>query len=65
MTFWAYLFPTVMTLLGLIGGISLFKYLGMKNYELYGSVIGFVFLLFSYILSGKFTKRKKRKSFYL
>lgn len=63
MTFWAYFFPTIMTLLGLIGGIVLFKSLGLKNYELYGSVIGILFLLFSYIMSGRFNKRKNDNPF--
>lgn len=63
MTFWAYFFPTVMTLLGLIGGIVLFKSLGMKNYELYGSAIGFIFLLLSYSLSGRLNKKSNKDPF--
>ncbi|GAA0125046.1 MULTISPECIES: SoxR reducing system RseC family protein [Clostridium] len=63
MTFWAYVFPTIMTLIGLFGGVFTFKALNISNYELFGAIIGLVFLVVSFLLSSKLNKKSKDGSY--
>lgn len=63
MTFWAYVVPTIMTLIGLFGGVAFFKYLNLKDYELYGAITAFVFLVLAYLISSKLNKKAKDGSY--
>lgn len=62
MIFRAYLLPTIMTILGLIIGILLFKNAGFQNYELFGALIGFAFMSAAFIISGKIDKKTKKNN---
>lgn len=64
MVFWAYIFPSVMFILGLSLGIGLFKKLGFPNFELYGSFTGFGILVISYLFSSKVDKNVNKKNEY-
>lgn len=47
-TFLIYMIPFAMLILGLVGGITKFKAMGYANYELYGFLVGIVFLFLSF-----------------
>ncbi|WP_040327302.1 SoxR reducing system RseC family protein [Clostridium ihumii] len=63
MTFWAYVFPTIMTLIGLIGSMFLFKSLNFKSYEVLSVVVGIIFLVISFLISSKLNKKAKDGSY--
>lgn len=47
-TFLIYMIPFIMLVLGLVGGINIFKSMGYANYEFYGFLSGIVSLLLSF-----------------
>ncbi|MGL4731851.1 MAG: SoxR reducing system RseC family protein [Clostridium sp.] len=63
MTFWAYVFPTLMTILGLVGSILIFKNLNVKNYELYATLVGMLFLIIAFYISSRLNKKAKDGSY--
>jgi sigma-E factor negative regulatory protein RseC len=62
MIFRAYILPTIMTILGLIIGIELFKNAGFKSYELFGALVGFTFMAVAFIISGKIDKKTNKNN---
>lgn len=45
-----YLFPLLAMIVGIVGGINIFKSAGCISYETYGFIVGLVFLGLSYII---------------
>ncbi|OFI07253.1 positive regulator of sigma(E), RseC/MucC [Clostridium acetireducens DSM 10703] len=51
--------PFVFLIVGIVIGLNLFKHMGYKNYELLGSLVGFVFLAISYSILSIIDKKLK------
>lgn len=64
MIFWAYIFPSITFVLGLVLGITYFQKSGYENYELLGGLVGFAFLLVSYMFSSKIDKKARKTNEY-
>lgn len=64
MTLWAYGFPLVMLLVGILFGNYYFKRLGFNNYELLSFAVGMVLLVISYTILGKVDKKASKDSNY-
>lgn len=56
-----YLFPLLAMIIGIIGGINIFKSAGYENYETYGFIMGLVFLGLSYIILRIIDNKVKKK----
>lgn len=52
-----YMIPLMMLLLGMFSGIYFFKYIGNKNYETLGFIVGLIFLSISYIFLKRIDKK--------
>lgn len=64
MIFWAYLFPSIIFVLGLVLGITYFQNSGYANYELLGGLVGFASLAVSYLFSSKIDKKARNTNEY-
>lgn len=56
-----YLFPLLVMIIGIIGGIYIFRSAGYANYETYGFIIGLLFLGLSYAILRLIDNRIKKK----
>lgn len=64
MTFWAYGFPLIMTILGVLIGNTYFPKLGLKNYEMFSAALGVILLSISFMLLSVIDKKVSSKSEY-
>lgn len=64
MTLWAYGFPLIMLLVGILLGNYYFKNLGFGNYELLSFVVGIILLVVSYTILGKIDKKASKNGKY-
>lgn len=64
MIFWAYIFPSIMFVLGLVLGITYFQNSGYNNYELLGGLVGFASLAISYVFSSRIDKKARKNNEY-
>jgi len=58
MTFWAYIFPVIFTLLTLVSSIYILKNFNLPNYELYSAILSILSMMLSYKIGGILTKNK-------
>jgi len=58
MTFWAYTFPVIFTLLALVSSIYILKKFNFPNYELYSAILSILSMILSYKIGGILTKNK-------
>ncbi|MDU1412670.1 MAG: SoxR reducing system RseC family protein [Clostridium sp.] len=63
MAFWAYAFPAIVTVIALSLSIYLLNKFNVNNYEVYSILIGFIAMIISYKLGGKFNKHKDKYGF--
>lgn len=63
MTFWAYGFPTIVTVIALALSIFIFSKMQLANYEVYSILVGLIAMMVSYKLSGKLNKHKDKYEF--
>lgn len=61
-TFLIYMIPFAMLVIGLVAGITRFKSLGYANYELYGFLVGIIFLILSFGILKLVDNRAKSKT---
>jgi positive regulator of sigma E activity len=64
MTLWAYGFPLVMLLFGILLGNYYFQRMGFSNYELLSFAVGMLLLVLSYTILGKVDKKASKKENY-
>ncbi len=57
MTFWAYGFPTLITVITLAVTLFIFNSLELKNYELYSIILSMGAMVYSFILTKKLCKQ--------
>lgn len=58
MTFWAYIFPVIITLLTLVASIYILKNYNLPNYELYSALLSILAMILSYKIGGTLNKNK-------
>ncbi|MFR1708346.1 MAG: SoxR reducing system RseC family protein [Clostridium sp.] len=63
MTFWAYAFPTIITVITLIICIYIFNKLNVINSEVYSVLIALVSMVISYMISAKLNRKQDKYSF--
>lgn len=63
MTFWAYGFPTAITVIALALSLFILGRLNVVNYEVYSIFIGLIAMIISYKLGGKLNKHTDKYSF--
>ena len=63
MTFWAYGFPTIVTVIALTLSIFIFSKMQLANYEVYSILVGLIAMMISYKLSGKLNKHTDKYEF--
>ncbi|MEG1254558.1 SoxR reducing system RseC family protein [Clostridium sp.] len=63
MTFWAYAFPTIITVITLIVTLYIFNKLTINNYELYSAISAIIAMFISYKISGNLNKNENKYSF--
>lgn len=64
MTMWAYVFPLIMLIIGIVLGNNYFSKLGYKNYEFLAAAVGIIFLVLSYLVLGIIDKKMSKNSKY-
>ncbi len=57
MNFWAYIFPTTLTILTLFISLTIFNHLRMANYELYAGVLSILAMVLSFKIGGIISKK--------
>ncbi|MEW8993165.1 SoxR reducing system RseC family protein [Clostridium sp.] len=63
MTFWAYAFPTIVTVIALVICLYIFNKLNLANSEVYSVLLALVAMVISYVLSSKLNKKQDKYSF--
>ncbi|MEG0132804.1 MAG: SoxR reducing system RseC family protein [Clostridium sp.] len=63
MTFWAYAFPTIITVITLMVTLYVFGKFNLNNYELYSAFSAIVAMLISYKISAKINKGEDKYTF--
>jgi sigma-E factor negative regulatory protein RseC len=63
MTFWAYAFPTIITVITLVICLYLFNKLNLANSEVYSVLLALVTMIISYMLGSKLNKKQDKYSF--
>lgn len=63
MTFWAYGFPTIITVIALALSIFILNKLNVANYEIYSILIGIIAMIISYKIGSKLNKHTDKYSF--
>lgn len=63
MTFWAYGFPTLITVIALALSLFIFNKMNLANYEVYSIFIGLIAMVISYKLGGKLNKHTDKYEF--
>ena len=63
MTFWAYAFPTIITVITLVICLYIFNKLNLANYEVYSVLMALVAMVISYMISAKLNKKQDKYSF--
>lgn len=57
MNFWAYIFPTILTILTLFISLTIFNHLNIANYELYAGVLSILAMVLSFKIGGIISKK--------
>jgi sigma-E factor negative regulatory protein RseC len=63
MTFWAYAFPTIITVITLVICLYIFNKLNLANYEVYSVLTALAAMVISYMISAKLNKKQDKYSF--
>ncbi len=65
MNFWAYIFPTVFTIIILLGSLFVLNSLNVSKYELYSGILSMLAMVIAFKIGGIISKRKNTADFNL
>lgn len=63
MNFWAYIFPTIFTIIILLGSLTLFDTFKVPKYELYSALLSLIAMVISFKIGGIINKTKNTTDF--